>query len=113
MEVVDLRESFAAKGATVKAIIQDSCASLRPSSKGSVESFCAGFNKSVSSAFRNESVDAQYHASTTIDGVTSHFSGGVSSEEDRASTKSDDVVEPAGDTEVTELYILLFRLGSN
>lgn len=41
--------------------------------RGLAENICARLNMSLSNTFRNGSGDAQYHASTPIDGITLHF----------------------------------------
>lgn len=102
-QVVDLPEETPAKDDTLMLIVQDLGAVLGSSFSGLVDTFRAGPNKSVSNAFRNSSIDAQYHVSTATADITLHFSEASVLKDCWGLTESDDVIVPVGDTVVIKL----------
>lgn len=74
-----------------------------------LENFRAALKKFVSEAFRASSIDTQFHVDTAVDGNTLCFPGDTKFGDGRGSTKSEDVIHPAGDTAFIEFQILCFR----
>lgn len=101
--MVDLREKLGAKDVDIWFIIEDSCSSLRPSLWSSVETFRAGFNKSVKQRFRAGSIDYQLHAEPAIDGITHHVWKGAALHDGANSTNDEEVFDPPVDPEVIKL----------
>lgn len=79
----------------------------RCSDRSLVENFCAGLKTSVSEAFCIDLFHAHFHANTDVEEISLHFLHGVASDGGEASTKVEDVVDPRGDAEVIEPYIIL------
>lgn len=77
----------------IRPIVQDSCATLRPSTRGLVETSRRGLNKHVSKILLIGSIDVEIHVNTTDDSVTLRFSRCAPSEDGGASIKSEDVVD--------------------
>lgn len=58
---------------------------------------------SARKAFRIGSFNAQFHAVTAVDGITVLYSGGTESDGAELSTKTGDIIDGEGDSEVIEL----------
>lgn len=98
-------EKWAAKDATVNLIVQDWCATHGLSLKDLVETFCAGFYKSVIIGFCYSYSDSKLYKDTSVDGITFQLSGGAASEEGGALTKSKEAVDSVDEKEVIETSI--------
>lgn len=107
-QVVELEEKLTARYASVRSIISDPRMLLGPSIRGLFETFQAGHGKSVRDALRRGFIVAWLHVNTTINGIALQFWEVVASEEDVASTKNDDDVDAASDTEAIEVLRLFF-----
>lgn len=101
--MVDLRERFGVRDGVIPFIIESSCASLRPSLRGSVDSPRTSLNKSVSEAFRAGYICSRFYAGTDSDGTTLRFSCGVASNDGDGSTWGRDVVDTPVNCEVIQL----------
>lgn len=102
-QVVDLREKLSAKNAVVGCIVQYFSDTVRSSIKFLVQNFHAGVDRSVSGAFRVESVDVKLHGHAAVDEITPGPLGSVVSRDGGAFTKGNVVVDSTSDTDVIEL----------
>lgn len=98
--MVDLQEKLAARDTVARCIIEYFFATLAPSLTFLAAKFCASRNESVNVALRVGSNTFQFHADTTVDGISLTFSGDAASENGRRSTKGGDVADPPVDPEV-------------